>query len=104
MPSQGVIHRPSPEGKDLCLSRPVFRVLLVSAISAAVATTVFFVAFRILSFNPSVIAQTRSILPGMRRRDFLKISVPAVVAPAGRSAALRSADDVVILGPDQIKL
>jgi len=40
----------------------------------------------------------------MRRRDFLKISVPAVVAPAGRSAALRSADDVVILGPDQIKL
>jgi predicted aldo/keto reductase-like oxidoreductase len=40
----------------------------------------------------------------MRRRDFLKISLPAVAAPAARSAALRSADDVVILGPDRIKL
>jgi aryl-alcohol dehydrogenase-like predicted oxidoreductase len=40
----------------------------------------------------------------MRRREFLKTSVWAPLAPLGRAATPRRASDVVTLGPDQLKL
>jgi hypothetical protein len=49
--SQGVIHKPSPGSNFSCFNKPVRRLALVSATSAARARTVWRVWFRTDTFN-----------------------------------------------------
>src|SRR6476469_5619458 len=56
-PSHGTIHKPSPSARPLCFSKPLFRVALVSAISARSASCVFLVRFRTRSFKQTIIME-----------------------------------------------
>src|SRR5579872_6979855 len=58
--SHGVIQSPSPGSSRLCFSNPVRRLALVSATSAAVASTVFRVRLRTLTFKPEEYHNTRN--------------------------------------------